>query len=97
MTRIASHRKLRRLRGLLTLLAAGTALSVALAARMESTTRAMAAVVALLCVVGWLVVLEAEGRLAERLERRGARRRPGLRGRAVARLGSRREASRRVA
>ena len=97
MTRTASHRKLRRLRGLLTLLAAGTALSVAMAARLESTARAVAAIAALGCVVGWLVVLEAEGRMAERLERRGMRRRLGLRSRMPARAASRREAPRRVA
>jgi hypothetical protein len=68
-----------------------------MAARFESTARAVAAVAALGCVAAWLVVLEAEGCMAERLERRGMRRRPELRGRQAARSVTRRETARRVA
>jgi hypothetical protein len=97
MARISSHRKLRHLRALLALLATGTAFSIVMAARFESTVRAVAAVAALACVVAWLLVLEAEGRMAERLERRGTRRRLGLASRPAARATPRREPARRVA
>lgn len=97
MARIAPHRRLRRLRGVLVLLAAATALLAAAAFRLESTARGVAAVGALACLVAWLVVLEAEGRMADGLERRGARRRLIGRGRATHRPGLRRETPRRAA
>lgn len=75
MSRIASNRRLRRLRGLLGLLAAATALCVVLASKLESTGRAVAAIGALAGLVAWLVVLDIEGRMADRLERRPVRRR----------------------
>lgn len=96
MPRIASQRRLRRLRGLLALLAAAATLCIAAASRLDSTARGIAAVGALACVVAWLVVLEAEGRIAERLERRGGRRRLGH-ARASQRPAPRRDAARRVA
>ncbi|MFZ5657123.1 MAG: hypothetical protein ACOY37_08740 [Pseudomonadota bacterium] len=90
------HRRLRRLRGLLALLAVATALFVTAATRLESTARGIAAVGALGCVIAWLAVLEAEGRIAERLERRGLRRRSS-RGRLPQRPASRRDPARRAA
>ncbi|TCZ88086.1 hypothetical protein [Lysobacter sp. N42] len=96
MPRSTHNRRLRRLRGLLALLAVATALFVAAATRLESGARGIAAVGALGCVIAWLVVLEAEGRIAERLERRGLRRR-GARGRVAQRSAARRAPSRRAA
>lgn len=75
MPRTELNRRLRRLRRALAFLAAVTALLVAVACRLESTGRAVAAIAALGCLIAWLVVLETEGRVADRLERRGQRRR----------------------
>lgn len=96
MSRIASTRRLRRLRGLLAFLAAATALCVVAAVRLESTGRAVAAICALGGLVGWLVVLDLEGRVAENVERRTLRRRVPSR-RPHHRVPGRQEPPRRVA
>lgn len=96
MARTPTQRRLRRLRGLLVFLAASTALLVAAAARLDSVARGAAAVAALACVIAWLVVLEAEGRVADRLEHRVPRRRLAH-ARKTQRPAPRRDAARRAA
>lgn len=96
MSRIVSNRRLRRLRGVLGLLATATALLVVAASRLESTGRALAAIGALGCLVAWLVVLDLEGRVADSVERRSLRRRAGSR-RPHHRIAGRQETPRRVA
>ena len=96
MSRPIPIRRLRRLRTLLALLAAATALLIAAACRFESTARAVAAIAALGCLVAWVFILEAEGRLADRLERRGPRRR-GAWARRAPRSIARRQPPRRAA
>lgn len=96
MSRITSHRRLRRIRGVLGFLATATVVFVAAASRLDSTGRALAAIGALGCLVAWLVVLDMEGRLADSVERRSLRRRAGWR-RPHHRISGRQETPRRVA
>ncbi|WP_462114313.1 hypothetical protein [Lysobacter xanthus] len=67
-------RPLRRLRRLLALLGFVTAALIAAACRLHAGGRAMAAVAAAICLIGWLALLDVEGRAAERLERHARRR-----------------------
>lgn len=97
MARIAPHRRLKRLRALLALLGSGAALCVAAALRFDSTARGIAAVGALACVIAWLVVLEAEGRMADNLERRHPRRLRAARPKSTLRPATPREPRRRAA
>lgn len=67
-------RPLRRLRRALAMLGALTVLLVAAAVRLESAGRAVAAVAAFACLVAWMVLLEREGRTADRLDAHAHRR-----------------------
>ena len=77
-TRRTPPRPLRRLRRALVLVGALAAVLMLVATRLEALARTLAAVAAFACLVAWLVLLESEGRAAERLETR-ARRRIGRR------------------
>lgn len=90
-------RRLRRLRAALGLVAALTALLIAAACRLESIGRGAAAVGVLACLATWVVLLDLEGRLAERIERREPRRSPAPRARARRTAGERRARRRRAA
>ncbi|HEY4560999.1 MAG TPA: hypothetical protein VIG54_09705 [Lysobacter sp.] len=65
---------LHRLRRLLGLVAALTAVLIAAVCRLETMGRAIAAIGVAACLVAWLALLEAEARAAERLEARSHRR-----------------------
>lgn len=96
MNRAPHSRRLRRLRSILALLGIATALLVAAACRLEATARIAAVAGVAVCLVAWVFVLDAEGRLAERVESRLPRRRgppPGP----VARRGSARRTRKRRA
>lgn len=98
MTRTTHLRRLRRLRSVLALLAAATVLLIAAACRFDSTARLAAAAGAALCLVLWVVVLDTEGRVAERLEARTPRGgRVRSRGGRTQRTSARREHTRRAA
>lgn len=97
MTSLAPSRRLRRLRRCLALLAAMTAILIAAACRLEALGRATAALAAVACLVAWVFVLEAEGRLAERVEQRATKRRLTGRGAASHRPVSRRSTRRKAA
>lgn len=76
--RRSPRRPLRRLRRALVLVGALTAVLVLVASRLETMARAVTAIAAFACLIGWLALLEVEGRAAERLETQ-ARRRTGRR------------------
>lgn len=69
----ATPRPLRRLRRLLALLAILTALLIAAACRMATPGRAVAVTCTVACLVAWTLLLDREGRVANRLEYRGRR------------------------
>lgn len=97
MTALAPSRRLRRLRRWLALLALATAFLIAAACRFEAAARAVAALGAVACLVAWVIVLDLEGRLAERVEQRGSKRRPPVRGAASHRSPVRRTTRRKAA
>lgn len=91
------RRQLRRIRAVLALLAGATAILIAAVCRLESTARAFAALATLGCLVAWAVMLEIEGRIAERVEHLPGARRPGSVGNGLARRRHRRLVRRRDA
>lgn len=97
MTALAPSRRLRRLRRWLALLAMATAFLIAAACRFEAVARAVAALGAVACLVAWVIVLDVEGRLADRVEQRGSKRRLPARGTASHRSPARRATRRKAA
>lgn len=76
-------RLLRRIRRALAAVAGLTLILIVAACRLGATSRLLAAAGVVACLVAWVLLLDVEGRLADRLERRGNRRvAPGPRGRA---------------